>query len=445
MLFDSLKNNSRIPFHMPGHKRNFKLLGNDLPYSIDITEIEGFDNLYNPEGYIKEIEDKAKKIYHSDNSFVLVNGSTVGILAGINSVVNQGDTVLIARNCHKSVYNALEISKANVEYLVPNSDKYGVFSPVDVTLFKEKVINIHPKLVVITSPSYEGVMSDVESICNIAHSDNIPVMVDAAHGAHLIDYYKNCSADIIIMSLHKTLPALTQCALAHINGSLVDAQKFRYKLSVFETSSPSYVLMSSVEKCLVFIDENKNRFIEYYDCINYLHNQLKSLKVLKDLCYDDLGKIVIFTGYSNITGVELSDILRQSYNIEVEMASSKYIIAMTSVCDDFNNYSLLFIALKEIDSNLEYKLHNLPDNISLPKKEKDSFQIINTESIDLDKASGRISGEYIWAYPPGVPIIVPGEIISREVIEYIKLSIDCGVTIQSTYKELPKKIFCEKV
>ncbi len=445
MLFDSLKNNNRIPFHMPGHKRNVELLGNDFPYDIDITEISCFDNLHHPEGYIKDIENKAKSIYNSKNSFILVNGSTVGILAGVNSVVKQGDMVLISRNCHKSVYNALEVAKAKTEYLKPNVNEYCIFSAVDLADFKEKVEFLKPKLVVVTSPTYEGITSDIESMCNIAHSYNIPVMVDAAHGAHMIDCFRKSSADIIVMSLHKTLPALTQCALAHINGNLVDAQKFRNKLSVFETSSPSYILMSSVEICLEFIHNNKKRFIEYEDNLKYLHKELKTLNILKDLIFDDSGKIVIFTVFSNLSGVELADTLRTAYNIEVEMASNYYIVAMTSVCDNFDNYKLLINALKEIDSTLKYKKNIINKPLFLPEKRLDSWQVDKAKYIDFNKAYGYVSAEYIWAYPPGIPIVVPGEIITKDVIDFIKKSIVNKVNVQSTYGRLPERICCKKV
>lgn len=445
MLFDSLKDNNRIPFHMPGHKRNIELLGNDYPYDIDITEISGFDNLHQPEGYIKDIENKAKNIYNSGNSFLLVNGSTVGILAGVNSVVKQGDTVLISRNCHKSVYNALEIAKAGIVYLKPNVNEYGVFSAVDLSDFREKVELFKPKLIVVTSPTYEGVTSNVEYMCNIAHSHNIPVMVDAAHGAHMIDYFRKSSADIIVMSLHKTLPALTQCALAHIKGNLVDSQILRNKLSIFETSSPSYILMSSVESCLEFIHNNKNRFIEYENNLKYLHKELKTLNILKDLIFDDSGKVVIFTGFSNISGVELGDFLRADYNIEVEMVSNYYIVAMTCVCDNFDNYKLLINALKNIDSTLKYKKNRICKSLFLPEKKFENWQIGKVESIDFNKACGLVSAEYIWAYPPGIPIVVPGEVITNEVVNFIKKSIFDKVNIQSTFGRLPDKIFCKKV
>ncbi|MCH5304146.1 MAG: aminotransferase class V-fold PLP-dependent enzyme, partial [Ruminococcus sp.] len=368
MLFDKLKNNNKIPFHMPGHKRNIELLGNDFPYNIDITEIDGYDNLHKPDSIIKSIEDKAKGIYHSENSFILVNGSTVGILAGISSVVNQNDIVLLSRNCHKAVYNAIELTKAKSAYLNPSVDEYGIYGRIDLSELKEKITKHNPKLIVITSPTYEGVSSDLNKICEIAHSKNIPVLVDAAHGAHLFDLVSQSKADIVIMSLHKTLPALTQCAVAHVNGNLVDPDLFRTKLSVFETSSPSYVLMASIDSCFDFIiNSYKKQYIEFEKSLNELLKECKSLKNLKVIKYDDMTKLNIFTGYCDINGVELSDILRNEFNIEVEMSCVDYVTLILGVCDDFNNYQKLYNALNSIDKQLKKITFNSKDILILPE------------------------------------------------------------------------------
>lgn len=442
-MFEKLKNNKKISFHMPGHKRNTKLLGDKLPYNIDITEIKGFDNLHCPEGVIKDIEDKAKKIYNSDNSFILVNGSTVGILAGISSVINRGDTVLIARNCHKSVYNALELMGANVRYIYPETDEYGVFKPINTDDVKCKIDEVLPKLIIITSPTYEGVCSDIEEIRKLAHAYNIPVLLDAAHGAHM--YNLGTSADIVIMSLHKTLPALTQCAIAHINGNLVNAEKFRIKLSVFETSSPSYVLMASIDECLNYIscESFKNIKAEYLLKRAKLDENLKKLKFLKLLKYDDIDKLIIFTGYSDISGIKLASILRNNYNIEVEMDSRFYVILITTECDNFKNYKILLSALKEIDnsvSSVDYKKSSV---LFHPKKQVNPYEVKDLKAIDFSLSAGKICGEYIWAYPPGIPLIVPGEIINNDLIKYINQSISQDVNIKSTYSKLPEKIYCQ--
>lgn len=438
MLFDKLKSNNRIPLHMPGHKRNTELLGDKLPYDIDITEIDGFDNLHAPSGVIKEIHDKLKKIYHSKYSFALVNGSTVGILAAVLSVVKSGDTVLLARNCHKSVYNAIELAKAKAVYIEPSYDEYVIARGITAKQVKEK-LNSEIKLIIITSPTYEGVKSDINGICKLAHENNIPVLVDAAHGAHFFDEY-TC-ADIVITSLHKTLPALTQCAAANIYGDSVSFKEFQIKLSMLETSSPSYVLLTSIDECADFILNNKTQFQKFSEIFDDFYNiELNRLKLLK---YDDRGKLVVFTGNSNLTGLQLSDVLRAEYNIEVEMSAKNYIVAMTSVCDSEENFTLFKNALLEIDRNLSVKSFCLNALPHLPAKVKDAHDVQKNTCYPLYESVGKVSAEYIWAYPPGVPIVVPGEIITKDIINYILDSIENNVNIQSTYGEIPEKIYCQ--
>lgn len=435
MIYDKIKSNTKLPFHMPGHKRNTQMLGDDLPYDIDITEIKGFDNLHSPSGILLELNNKLNKLYNAKRSYALVNGSTVGILAAVNSIVKAGDTILMARNSHKSVYNAVEIAKANVEYVLPEYDEFGIAKGITAEQVKSK-INDSIKLVIITSPTYEGVESEVDVICNIAHKRNIPVLIDAAHGAHLFDSYHN--ADIVIRGLHKTLPALTQCAAANIYGNLVDPKQFEIKLSMFETSSPSYVLLSSIEKCVEFISCEK--FNEYYKRLNDFYNiYLNNLKLIK---YDDRCKIVVFTGFTSISGYELADMLRDN-NIEPEMATEDYIIALSSLCDSEENLNELKRALERINRTL-CKGDYVPNTINhLPKKKNNSFDIKDIKSFDLNDCIGKVSAEYIWAYPPGIPIIVPGEEISKEIAEYIINNKQTD--FQSTYGLLTQKIYCKKV
>lgn len=441
MLYDKLKKNGRIPFHMPGHKRNVSLLGSKLPYDIDITEIDGFDNLHCPSGVIKEIEKKTQRFYNSDNSFILVNGSTAGILAGVCSALKRGDKVLLSRNSHKSVYNAVELAGADAEYIVPDTDEYGIYKPVDISELELKISEVNPRLIIITSPTYEGVKSDIRKICETAHKRSIPVMVDAAHGA---DYTDEANvADITIMSLHKTLPALTQCAVAHINGSLISAEEFRIKLSVFETSSPSYVLMASVEECLDFVEKNNFLYQRLIDERKKLFDSLRALKRLRAFEYDSYTKLVVFSGYSDISGIELAEKLRSDYNIEVEMARQSYIVLITTICDDFNNYTILGNALIEIDKNLRDNAFVSEESFSLPEKKLRADEIKSKESVPFLNAEGRISAEYIWAYPPGIPLIVPGEVISARLIETVTEEAQKGTNIQSTYFKVPEKIYCQ--
>ena len=461
-------NENYLPMHMPGHKRNIKLLGEELPYKIDITEIEGFDDLHHPEGIIKEIEEKAKKIYKSKKSFILVNGSTCGILAGIRSVVNYGDKVLVARNSHKSVYNAIEVNGLKPIYVLPKIDKYGINKNVEANDI-EKILekNKDIKLVIITSPTYEGVLSDIKAIVNIAHKYKVPVLVDEAHGAHLKFMENsnfealNCGADIVIQSLHKTLPALTGTAILHIQGDLVKEENIRRELSIFETSSPSYILISSIDECLDLIERNgKKLFLDYQENLKYFYNEAKALKKLKVLGNEllnnnnkknieeiekklyDFGKIVVITKNTNITGKELSDILRKDYKIEVEMASTYYIIAMTSICDNKESFERLLNALKEIDLKLKKTVedNSASYEIQLPKKEMTINEALNSKKFMLENyknLEGKISKEYIFAYPPGIPIITPGEVFDKNIINIIEKYMKANIELRSTFDKFP--------
>ena len=453
-------NKDYLPMHMPGHKRNIKLLGEKLPYKIDITEIDGFDDLHHASGIIKNIENKAKRIYGSKRSFILVNGSTCGILAGIRSVINFGDKVLVARNSHKSVYNAIEINGLNPIYMLPKIGEDGIDRNIDSNEVEEKLKkNKDIKLVILTSPTYEGVISDVSSIVSIAHKYNVPVLVDEAHGAHLRFMENICDkealnsgADIVIQSLHKTLPALTGTALLHIQGDLVKEENVARELSIFETSSPSYILMSSIEECLDIIEsKGKKLFKEYQNNLKYFYNEANKFKNLKILGneienkdYYDLGKIVIKTNETNITGKELADILRNDYKIELEMSSINYALAMTSICDSKENFTRLLDALIDIDNKLEKENKNKEElniKLQLPKKELSILEAIknnNSEFKNYNELEGRISKEYVWVYPPGIPLITPGEVISKELIKKIEEFIDANIEIRTTFDKFPK-------
>ena len=256
------------PFHMPGHKRHSD--GSLIPYQIDLTEIEGFDNLHHPEGCIREIEKKAEALLQVKRAFLLVNGATGGILAAIRSMTKPGDTVLIARNCHRSVYNAVELCGLNAEYIYPKRlEKYPT---VCASVTEEEVyeaLQKHPdtKLVVLTSPTYEGVGSDLALISESWYNCGAKLFVDEAHGAHLYFDRKTVTAmaagaDVSVVSLHKTLPSLTQTALLLTNDESIEGL-LQANLSVFETSSPSYVLMSSVDQCLKKIEQDKSLFKAY--------------------------------------------------------------------------------------------------------------------------------------------------------------------------------------
>lgn len=466
MLYDKLKKYSKsgvYPFHMPGHKRNPMLCDGIMPYGIDLTEIDGFDNLHNAEGCILEVQNLAERLYNVKKTFLLVNGATGGILSAVRAMTNRGDKVLVARNSHKSVYNALEICGLEPEYIVPAvDDEFGIncsITPLQVE--KAIVENPNTKLLIITSPTYEGVVSDIKEICRIAHLHNVMVLVDEAHGAHF-PFSKSfpseavaSGADAAVASLHKTLPSLTQTALLLTsNESLINS--LAENLAIFETSSPSYIFMSAIEKCLEFC-ENASAFDEYIKRLNSFNEKCKNLKKIKVLCYGndevknhrffnfDISKITVSVRGLDINGTQLAEILRNDFKIEPEMVCSDYVLLISTVCDTDEGFARLINALQIIDSKCSVKeLNACRYSITMPKiavkpcecSGKDGEFCLLEHSID------KISLEYVWAYPPGIPIIAKGEIITQDIANIIIAQIASGINVCSTKGKIPKEIYC---
>lgn len=422
-LNDMLDGLDRYPFHMPGHKRNSAF---DLPScDIDITEIDGFDNLHAPNRVIKRLEDDISRLYGSKKSFLSVNGSTCCVLAAVYAVCCPGDTVIIARNCHKSVYNACFLNRLNVVYIEPEyNEEFGICTGIDGSSVSRALMkNPRAKAVIITSPTYEGIVSKIES--------SVPVIIDAAHGSHfgfakfLPDRQRG---DIVINSFHKTLPCLTQTAAVHIyNEKYIEAVK-KY-MDIFETSSPSYILMSAAEKCVDFLKNPGSAFDDYGILLNKFYNDIKKIKNIKVLKNDDITRIIIKA--DKLCGKALADTLRRS-GIEPEGWGLNYVILISSVCDTGQGFDALVQALSNLPGG--EKCPTPPRLPILPEKRVNSWEISTTEQCPLNKASGRICGEYIYAYPPGVPIIVPGEVISSEIIDYIAGLRKSGVNIISENK-----------
>jgi len=429
----------KYPFHMPGHKRKEIEKEFGQLYKNDITEIEGFDYLHDAKDILKHAMEHAAKVYRSENTYFLINGSTCGNLTALSSVLNKGDKVIVARNCHKSVYNALYLTEAIPLYIYPKKvlpyDIMMGISPDDV----ESIIknNDDVKAMIITSPTYEGIVSDIKKISDILHKKNIPLIVDEAHGAHFgIDSFPKSAieyADIVIQSVHKTLPAFTQTALLHVNSKLVDIERINRFLSIYQSSSPSYLLMAGIDRCMYFVDEEGEKFRNYYANLVNFHNksmELKKLKILNkkefpDIFDFDLGKIVVFSGFTNMSGKELYNLLIEKYNFHPEMAAGQYCILMTSVMDEESDYDKLFEALKEIDSKLEITEEN--QAVKIIDTQKLTFAMSIRDALDNEKeyvlrkdAENRISAEYIYLYPPGSPYIVPGEIIDKGILEEIE-------------------------
>ena len=426
-LLRRLTEYSMTPFHMPGHKRAMKK--SVIPYGIDITEVEGFDNLHNMQGVLKDVADMAKGLYKAVCSFPLVNGSTCGILAAIYTATRENKKILIARNCHKSVYSAVEILGLDAHYIMADSDEYGVFGKVSADDIKEKLDKEDIGCVVITSPTYEGVMSDVGAIYEVCKEKGAYLIVDSAHGAHFFEHLSPC-CDMCVVSLHKTLPSLTQTALLNVCSGRVDTDTVRHALSIFETSSPSYVLLASVDECLRYIKKNREEFLKFSKNLDAFYENCKNFTNIKVTHYDDKSKIIVLGN-----GEKIAQNLRCE-KIEPEMTAPSYVLLMATVMDTKKSLNKLYKALFKTDKTIEEIAPLCPVPDEIPEKilsSKDALSL-SGEFSDLSGCEGKVSLEYIWAYPPGVPIIVPGEVISAEIISYIKSRND----LYSTKGKLPK-------
>lgn len=459
-------------FHMPGHKRN-NITGADLPYKIDITEIDGFDDLHHAKGILKEAETRAAEVFHAEETHYLINGSTVGLLSALMGCTERGDRILMARNCHKSVYNAVFLNGLHPIYLypdsVPGTDMNGEITVEQI----EEVLTACQDIgaVVLTSPTYDGVVSDIKNIAEAVHKRNIPLILDEAHGAHLgfHPYFpengNQCGADIVIHSLHKTLPSLTQTALLHMNGNIVKRNRVRRYLHILQSSSPSYVLMAGIDECVRMLNEKGEKvFAEYTILLDDARRRLQGLRHMRMMETEryDPSKIVISVKDTVLSssgrifnGRNLYRCLLENYHIQAEMAAGFYVVLMTSPADTREGMERLLSALFEIDRKLKTteKKKVYSTEISRSTTEEDTPDIKDiavsqeqvydaydveqkrpegTETVRWTDAKGRVSLEYIYLYPPGIPLIVPGERISDLTVKQIKLYEEMGFEIEGT-------------
>lgn len=485
-------------FHMPGHKRSSVLTGAELPYDIDITEIEGFDDLHHAGGILKQAQNRAASVYRAEETHYLINGSTVGILSAVLGCTRRGDRILMARNCHRSVYNAVLLNELEPVYIYPElldgTELNAQLSPEKAARLLEENPDI--KVTVITSPTYDGVVSDVKSIADLVHARGGILILDEAHGAHFgfhPDFPENGNvqgADVVIHSLHKTLPALTQTALLHMNGTRVDRKRVRRYLHMLQSSSPSYVLMAGIDECVRALEErHRDIFDRYIQLLRQTRKRLGMLQNLKLVDTDqyDISKIVISAAgcvmnnkseTKNFTGKELYDILNEKYLLQMEMAASSYVIAMTSPADTEKGMDRLVSALNEIDGKLaktggnegnyaqpykrteqgaaaaapesrsaewaENKQIYTPAQAVRLKEEAETRRAEendrgdagscggNTEYVPISECEGRVALEYAYIYPPGIPLLVPGERISAGTADQLKKYETAGLQIEGT-------------
>lgn len=457
-------------FHMPGHKRHSagedEKLSCRIPYEIDITEIEGFDDLHHSRGIIKAAQERAAKIFGADETHFLVNGSTVGILSAICGLTEKGDTILVARNCHKSVYHAIYLNELNPIYLYPGFDEEFSLNmeiaPQDVRNALEK--NPEIRAVVIVSPTYDGIVSDVEAIGKIVHEKGLPLIVDEAHGAHFgfhPEFFSNSNkrgADVVIHSVHKTLPSLTQTALLHMNGTLADRKKVRKYLDMLQSSSPSYILMASIDRCVGMLEEKGEAMFSFYvEELLKTRNELTALQhmQLADKGNFDKSKLVISVKNADITARELYDRLLAEYHLQMEMAAGTYVLAMTTVGDTKEGMERLTDALLSIDNKIDFRKEELavPLRNGLPRlkaactpwqaegKEGADGETVRKDSLPWEMSAEYVSAEYAYLYPPGIPLIVPGERMTKESAELLIWYDSQGFSVEGLKKKRCIEVF----
>ncbi|MCM1088689.1 MAG: aminotransferase class V-fold PLP-dependent enzyme [Muribaculaceae bacterium] len=471
--------NGFYPCHMPGHKRKGSGMLADA-FGMDITEIDGFDNLHCAEGVLREAQDRAARLYGSEETFFLINGSTCGVLAAVLTATDRQETILIGRNCHKSVYHAAFLQELQLRYLVPEEiAEYQIFDAIAPEAVEE-ALERYPecRAVVITSPTYEGVIADIAGIARVVHAKGKILIVDEAHGAHLglaqgiPENAVRQGADIVIHSLHKTLPSMTQTALLHVNGGRINRMKLRGYLRMLQSSSPSYVLMASMDACISFLEkqsascfdklmQHRRNFME--QAKTYAHIQIGDEWAIRDRGYQleawDICKVLISVKGSSMSGQELYQTLRSEFHLQLEMAAEDYALAIMTIADEAEDWQRLADALRRIDGRIKKVDTGKPvftESFPLPEVKmtiaqalhkryqddvvhagRDAFRADSTfhagdggKEAPLAQAMGQIVGEFINLYPPGIPILAPGEMADEKTIGRIQRALDMGLPVQ---------------
>ncbi len=421
-----------VLFATPGHMQAYhtmpefgELFGKEV-FKSDLAEIESMDNLQNPEGPILKSLQRAAKIYNTKSTFYLVNGSSSGIIALMLATVKKGDKVLIARNAHKSVINALILSGAvpvwaqiewNEEWNIPGSAKIDSI-PDDV------------KAVWLTSPTYEGVATDIKSIAFMCKQKGIPLIVDEAHGAlwpfsdKLPDSAINCGADVCVQSLHKTGSCLNQGAvLLLFENSKIKPEEVQKALNIINTTSPSYVLLSSIESSIEYLNSNtgRKRLERLINNITDMKNRLKKYPDIKFLKNSDPTKI--FFGVEGVCAQAVSDFMEQKFNIEVELNNEKGLLALTGIGTSEKNLKILEkVLIKAVKTLPKSYKKTLTIPYIAPIVSMSPAEAFNQKSMKIkpEKAVGKISKETIVKYPPGIPLVIAGEVIQEGHLGFLK-------------------------
>ena len=451
-----------LPFHVPGHKKGvgidseFKNFIGENPFKIDVTVFKLVDSLHHPTGPIKKAQELAADAYGAETSFFSINGTSGAIQAMIMSAVNDGDKIIVPRNVHKSITAGIILSGAIPIFMQPQLDKkLGIAHGVPPETVK-RTLEEHPdaKAVLIINPTYYGVATDLKRIADIVHSHNIPLLVDEAHGPHLAFSDKlplsalEAGADICAQSTHKITGSLTQASLLHVNSKYINPKRVQQILNIIQTTSPSYILMASLDCARRQIAlEGRDLLKSTIDLCNYTRTEIN--KIPGFYCFGeevigtpgsysfDPTKLTISSRDLGITGFELDMILADKYHIQMELSDFYNILAVGSFGDTKEGMDKLLKALKEISYEYFGKKEPIQDFLDIPSIPKrilnprEAFNSANI-SIPIKESLGRISGEFLLAYPPGIPLLCPGEEITQDVLDYVEDLKRANLYVQGT-------------
>jgi len=440
--------------HVPGHKYG-TIFPNDAKshfqalLKLDATELADLDDLHSPEGVILEAETLLSQLYDVEKSFFLVNGSTVGNLAMIMAALNEHDTVLVQRNCHKSVMNGIELAGAKAVFLGPDFHQDWVVSGGVSLEIVKKALDVYSnaKAVILTYPNYYGMVNELEKIIQLVHSRNIPVLVDEAHGAHFISgggFPKSSvqlGADVVVQSAHKTLPAMTMGSFLHVNGNRVARESIEKHLNILQSSSPSYPIMASLDLARSYIGTYSKEDHQYlYEQISAFKEKLKQIDKVKVMEYDeggDLLKITLQT-VSQYNGFELQSAFERE-GIYTELADPYNVLLVLPLLKEDSPFPFMQIAegihrsLRDVQLiKREKKVVEYAPLITAPVLTSQEMEQFQMRKIPLLDAVGEICAEKIIPYPPGIPLLFPGELITKGIIEQIEGLIDSGARFQGT-------------
>jgi arginine/lysine/ornithine decarboxylase len=456
-LLESLvkfSNSVKTNFFMPGHKfgKAIRKKFRKNIFYVDATEFDEIDNLQNPSGIIKTSQQKAAKIFKSKFCNFLTNGSTIGIFVMIMSACKRNEKIIVERNCHKSIMNAIILSGAIPIFIYPKFiESLGVYGSITLESIKRIFID-HQNIaaVLITSPTYYGVCSDIKSIAEFLHSLNVPLLVDEAHGAH---FYFNkifpktaidSGSDVCVQSTHKTLPSLTQTAVLNFNSNIISYEKLIFNLNLLQSTSPSYIFLTSIDEGFDYMKENSAKFEKViFECCKIRKdvNEGKKIICLSKMheIYDyDVTRLVFNFSNLGITGAAVSSFLKNNFGIITEMFDANNILLIPTIGNSRRDFKNLKRGLNELVKNCKKLSCGMTSSVfnKLPKvflkySPNEAFNSEKEKVLINKNIEGKICAEIILIYPPGSFISIPGQIITKEVLDsFVKNNItECTISL----------------